>query len=69
MCLNDRRDGENFSMEATTKTDDASHDLDVYRSPVLVHGADARSDDQSSHRPNCDRDGCDDWCFCCLAGA
>ncbi len=57
-------------VEDTSPPDDGDNDLHVHPRSTLVHG-DSRQglSHPRSHRPNCNRDGCDDWCVCSLAGA
>ena len=63
-------DGKVSEVEDTSPPDDGDNDLHVHPRSTLVHG-DSRQglSHPRSHRPNCNRDGCDDWCVCSLAGA
>lgn len=57
-------------VEDTSPRDDGDNDLHVHPRSTLVHG-DTRQGvgHPRGHRTNCNRDGCDDWCVCSLAGA
>ena len=61
--------GKIVSVEIITTLDDAGNDLRIPRCSELVYVTRDSRNDKSGNRPNCNRHGCDDWCFCCMAGA